>query len=125
MRFLVVLAFLVLSANARACLTAFDLAQLVSSESQIPSFIESTPFGGRWYRVEDSSFVVIELQTRSGPYLSDLYVFSDREAKLGLRLALSGRPEAEKKVEVDNGVLSVYERARDEEEWNLVIRLVD
>ena len=125
MRFLVVLAFLVFSANARACLSAFDLARLVSNESQIPSFIESTPFGGRWYRVEDSSLIVVELQIRSGLYLSDLYVFSEGETKLELRLVLSGRPEVEKKVEVDEGVLSVYERARDEEEWDLVIRLVD
>lgn len=125
MRCLAVLAFLVLATSARACLTAFDLAQLLSRESQIPSFIESTPFGGRWYRVEGASFVVIELQTRSGPYLRDLYIFSDEDATLELRLALSGSFGVVKKVEAEKGVLSVYERDQDEEEWQLVIRLVD
>ena len=116
---------LMMSANAVACLTAFELAQLLSKESQIPAFIESTPFGGRWYRVSDSNFLIIEIQTRSGPYLRDIYVYAGDENALKLRLALAGTPEVERKFEINDNVLSIYERARGEETWDLETRLLN
>ncbi len=124
-RCLIAMVFFWLSANTLACLTAFELAQLLSKESQIPALMESTPFGGRWYRVSNSNFLIIEIQTRSGPYLRDIYVYAGDERALKLRLALAGTPEVERKFEGDDGVLSIYERARGEEAWDLETRLVN
>ncbi|MEM6818063.1 MAG: hypothetical protein AAF578_04695 [Pseudomonadota bacterium] len=125
MRAWVAVVSLMMSANAVACLTAFELAQFVSKESQIPAFIESTPFGGRWHRVSDSNFLIIEIQTRSGPYLRDIYVYAGDENALELRLALAGTPEVERKFEINDSVLSIYERARGAETWDLETRLLN
>lgn len=89
-----------------------DLANSENRVAELQALVESSFGGGRDYRVGESKFYVVDLQTHSGPLVSETYIFERVRDELKLRIFLPQKPSHARKAEYLNGELIVNGRGQ-------------
>lgn len=124
-RLIALIVLFAVSSIAFAEQNRIELAKTITKESGFQRLIETSAGGGVSYRVEESQFYVVDLQTHSGVRMIESYIFESVNGELVFRATIPASFMRDRRIEIEQGQLTVSERNQDETKWSVIFILVN